>query len=112
MYDAQMRALVLVAAVLAGCGDDSALDDLSVPHDLAAGTHPVQLTVGDRVTPMTAYYSLFIEPLEATVPGQADLVMTFIDPAFTCTGPVATGLDAISFQFLARAPGVTSNFVL
>jgi hypothetical protein len=72
----------------------------------------VQLTVGDRTTPMAAWYSLFIEPLEATTPGQADLVVTFIDPAFACSGTVATGINAISFQFLARVAGVTSNFVL
>lgn len=108
-----MRALILSSCLLAAaCDDDFAAPDLAAPADLSARASGVQLTVGDRTTPMAAWYSIFIEPLEATNPGQADLAVTFIDPAFACSGPVATGLDAVSFQFLARAPGVTSNFVI
>jgi hypothetical protein len=111
MMRKMLRALALLLVVAAGCDDDSAAADLSSPADLSASAHPVQLTVGDRVTPLAAWYSIFIEPFEAANPGQADLVVTFIDPAFTCAGPTG-GLDSLSFQFLARLPGVTSNFVL
>jgi hypothetical protein len=108
-----VRTWFLVAALLAGCGDDAEMSpDLSVPADLTATHEGVVVTVGDKTIALKAWYSIFIEPLEATNPGAADLVVTFIDPAFDCTGKVTTGLDAISFQFLARVNGVTSNFVL
>lgn len=108
-----MRAWFLVAALLAGCDDDAMMPaDLAVPSDLTAPHQGVQLTAGGKTLQLQAWYSIFIEPLEATSPGAADLVVTFIDPAFDCAGKVTTGLDAISFQFLARVNGVTSNFVL
>jgi hypothetical protein len=108
-----VRTWFLVAALLAGCDDEMGMSpDLSVPADLTTAHQGVLLTVADRAIPLQAWYSIFIEPLEATNPGAADLVVTFIDPAFDCAGKVTTGLDAISFQFLARVNGVTSNFVL
>jgi hypothetical protein len=108
-----VRGWFLVAVLLTGCDDEMGLSpDLSVPADLTASTQGVLLTVGDRAIPLKAWYSIFIEPLEATNPGAADLVVTFIDPTFDCMERVTTGLDAISFQFLARVNGVTSNFVL
>ena len=47
----------------------------------------------------------------ASDPG-VELVVSFIDPAFQCAGATPTGLDRLSFGFIARLAGVTSSFVV
>jgi ABC-type glycerol-3-phosphate transport system substrate-binding protein len=104
-----MRALAL-GAILAAAGC-SAPSPEGAPADLAApdlASTALTLTVGSETRPLAAYYSIYVAPFSEAGPKQVELVVTFIDPAFTCGGQSPAGLDAVSFAFLARAAGADS----
>jgi hypothetical protein len=117
MVESAVRATLATLLLCAACGgpteaespDLGASDDLAGPGYLA---HPVTLTVAGNTRPMSAFYSIFVEPLETGVPLDVELVITFIDPAFSCSGTAPAPLDSISFAFQARVPGVTSSYVV
>ena len=112
-----MRSLLpwlLALGLAAGCGDDgpTAPPDLSAPVVDARPHDGVTITAGGKTTPLTAWYSIFIEPLEIPgVPYDVELVVTFIDPAFTCSAASAGDLDALSFAFMSRNAGATTERV-
>lgn len=101
---------VLLALMLAGCGEsDDDAADLAVAADLAPA--PVTLAGPDGGTPMSAFYSFWIEPLEHGAQTDVYLVLTLIDARWHCGDP-AQSFDALGFGFAARIPGVTSSNVL
>jgi hypothetical protein len=108
-----MIAAGALAAVtgLGACGANAAPQDFSVP-DAAADLAPEKLvlTVNGDARPLDAYYSLFVEPFSETGPTEVTLVVTLIDPAFTCAG-APSGLDAVSFGFAAIEAGVDTTGV-
>jgi hypothetical protein len=86
------RSIAALFCLAAGCGSSAA--------------PAVTLSDGQRTRPLAAYYSIFVEPLDMGTT-EIELVVTLIDPAFTCGGAPAPGLDALSFGFDARVPGAT-----
>jgi len=106
-----VRAWVVAFFLVAACSPPS-----GAPDDLAAPDAPVSnaltLTVGGASRPLAAYYSIYFAPLpENGEPTTVELLITLIDPAYTCGGKPAASLDAVTFSFLARRPGVDSNGV-
>jgi hypothetical protein len=93
MRPGRIACALVVATLASGCSTRAAL----------------HLTAGGRQAPLAAYHSFFAE-LEHVAP-EYFLLVTFVDPAFSCTGPVG-GLDALSFSFADPAPGATSSTVL
>lgn len=109
------QALILV--LLASCGsDDQATPD--APVDAAVDVLPdafpmVQLEANGTTRPLATYYSFYSRPLPLPdAPVAVTLVITFIDPAFTCSGPPASTLDTISFGFADWLVGARSQMVV
>jgi len=104
-----VRALLAAALLAVGCSaPDGAAADLGA-RDQAIPTG-LTLTVGAGARPMAAYYSIYVAPLSESGTQQVELLVTAIDPAYACGAPPA-GLDAVTFSFLARLPGVDSDGV-
>jgi hypothetical protein len=59
---------------------------------------------------MAAWYSFYVQPLNDDGPPGTYLVVTAIDPAFSCAKPAA-GLDTLSFLFHDRGAGALSHEV-
>lgn len=99
-----------------GCSPAAAPADLAAPLDLAAPQNGVFITIdGAAPTPLDAWYSIFIAPPEGGEMSATQMAITFIDPAYRCAAgdaPVTGSLDALSFGFQARAPGVSSGYIL
>ncbi|MFI5288924.1 MAG: hypothetical protein ACHQ17_04705 [Polyangia bacterium] len=101
------------ALVFGGCSPEVAPADLAAPLDLAAPQNGVLITIdGGAPTPLSAWYSIFIAPPEGGETSATQMAVTFIDPAYHCDAPVTGSLDALSFGFQARAPGVSSGYIL
>jgi hypothetical protein len=115
VYAAQVNRTLMAALVclVAGCAEETAtVPDLAAPAADLRARDGVTLTVGGVARPLDAWYSILISPLEPGEP-PVQLVVTLIEPAFRCDGAsVASGLDALSFSFLARVPGVSSTFLV
>jgi hypothetical protein len=108
-----VRRWLLAFACVAACTakGSTLMTDLSAASpDLQAA--PLTLTIAGQARPLSAFYSFYVRPL-ADDPAEVGvyLVVTAIDPAFTCSGP-APDVDALSFLFGARAPGTSTSMLL
>ena len=77
------------------------------------GPPQAQLESGGTTRPLAAYYSYYFKPLALPdAPVAVTMVVTFIDPAYDCSGPPPSNLDAISFGFQQWVRGARSQMVL
>ena len=104
-------------ALFAACSSQSSTPvdaPVDAPTDSSPDALPMAvLEAGATQRPLASYYSFYLRPIPqdggATL---VQLVVTFVDPAFTCTGPAPTGLDALSFGFMDWFQGARSQMVL
>ena len=71
------------------------------------------LQSGSTTKELSAYYSFFLRPTPFDGGTTfVQLIVTFVEPSFTCTGTAPTGLDAMSFAFMDWFQGARSQVVL
>src|SRR5262249_17021862 len=78
---------------------DAAQADAPVDSGQQDAPAGLVLTTPQGTFPLVAYYSIFLEPLEADGGTDVELVVTLVDPAFTCTGAPPQGVDERSLGF-------------
>jgi hypothetical protein len=107
----------LILALVAACGSDNQATP-DAPADAAVDVLPdaypmVQLESSGTMRPLSTYYSFYSRPLPLPdAPVAVTMVVTFIDPAFTCSGPPSSSLDTLSFGFQEWLVGARSQMVL
>jgi hypothetical protein len=104
---APIGALALLALV--GCSEPAPLPaDLGVSVDATAPG--LTLSDGAGTTPMSAYYSFWLEPLENGARIDVYLLLTLVEAGWQC-GDSAAGVDSLAFLFTERLSGISSTTV-
>jgi hypothetical protein len=109
---------VILGLLVAACGSESSTPVDTLTDAPVVDSAPDALPMPELQTPSTskplgAWYSFYLRP----IPGDGNavlvqLVVTFVEPSFTCSGTAPTGLDAMSFGFTDWFQGARSQMVI